>query len=155
MIKTRLCLALISSFLLLSAPLVQAAEQKTVFNTESIEFKSGTGSERCHDKCSRKSGPDAKALHSEGWKIVRSSPHKVIAEEYWYVPCSSCEPHGCTCIGTEYTLERAVPAPKVETAKDELDLLKNENDMLKQEITTLRQENEKLKNQIKSQQKRH
>jgi hypothetical protein len=150
------CLALLSSLLLCTAaPPVRAVEQKTVFNTENIEYKGGTGPERCKEKCSRKSGPDAKTLCSEGWKIVNSTPKEVVAEEYWYVPCSSCEPHGCSCIGTEYTLERDGTAPKAETTMGELDLLKKENEMLKQEISVLRQENEKLKGHIEAQQKTH
>ena len=102
--ETALCLALISSILLFTATLLQAAEQKIIFNTEKIEYKSGTSSKRCQDICSRRSGPDAKSLLSEGWKIVTSSPKEVIGEHYWYTPCNGCEPHGCTCIGTEYTL---------------------------------------------------
>ena len=173
--KTALCLALVSSILLFTATL-QAAEQKIIFNTEKIEYKSGTSSKKCQDICSRRSGPDAKSLLSEGWKIVTSSPKEVIGEHYWYTPCNGCEPHGCTCIGTEYILQKDDPAPKVETptrevdaqdrnkrtglhapkvetSNNELDLLKKENALLKQEITLLKQENENLKNQIKSKQK--
>jgi hypothetical protein len=174
--KTALCLALISSILLFTATLLQAAEQKIIFNTEKIEYKSGTSSKKCQDTCSRKSGPDAKSLLSEGWEIVTSTPKEVIGEYYWYTPCNGCEPHGCTCIGTEYILQKDGPAPKVETSNseidaldknkrtglhapkvetsnNELDLLKKENELLKQEITLLKQENENLKNQIKSNQK--
>jgi len=174
--ETALCLALISSILLFTATLLQAAEQKILFNTEKIEYKSGTSSKRCQDICSRRSGPDAKSLLSGGWKIVNSSPKEVIGEYYWYTPCNGCQPHGCTCIGTEYILQKDGPAPKVETSNsevdtpdknkrtglhapkvetsnNELDLLKNENDFLKQEITSLKQEIEKLKHQIKSKQK--
>jgi len=174
--KTAVCLALISSILLFTATLLQAAEQKIIFNTEKIEYKSVTSSKKCQDICSRKSGPDAKSLISGGWKIVNSSPKEVIGEHYWYTPCNGCEPHGCTCIGTEYILQKDVPAPKVETTSNEpdapdknkrtgvqapkvetsnseLDLLKKENELLKQENTLLKQENENLKNQIDSKQK--
>jgi hypothetical protein len=176
--ETALCLALISSILLFTATLLQAAEQKIIFNTEKIEYKSGTSSKRCQDICSRRSGPDAKSLLSEGWNIVNSSPKEVIGEKYWYTPCNGCEPHGCNCIGTEYILQlddpaqkvetskneldaidknkrTGVNAPKVETSKNELDLLKKENELLKQEITLLKQENENLKNQIKSKQRKN
>ena len=118
--KTALCLALFSSILLFTATL-QAAEQRIIFNTEKIEYKSGTNSKKCQDICSRKSGPDAKSLLSEGWKIVTSSPKEVVGEHYWYTPCRGCEPHGCTCIGTEYTLQRDTPARKVETPNREVD----------------------------------
>lgn len=150
-----LALALIPWLLVCSAPLIQATELKTVFNTERIEFKRGTGSERCQERCSRKSGPDANQLRSEGWKIVTSSPKEVVAEAYWYVPCSSCEPHGCTCVGTEYTLQRDAPAPTAPTLDNDRDLLARENEALKRENALLKQENEQLKQQIPSlQQKR-
>jgi hypothetical protein len=89
-------------------------------------------------------------LVSEGWKIVSSSPKEVIGEDYRYVPCNTCEPHGCTCIGTEYILQGERPAPKVETTNNDLDLLKKENQVLKQEIKLLKHENENFRNQIKS-----
>ncbi len=152
--KAAACLALIPSILLFTAPLLQATEQKIIFNTKSIEYKTGTGSMRCRDRCNKKSDPDAALFLSKGWKILSSSPKEVIGEEYRYVPCNTCEPHGCTCIGTEYTLQRDDPPPKAETPSNERDLLKNENDALKQEITLLKQEIEKLKNQIKSEQKK-
>ena len=170
--KTAVCLARISSILLLTANLLHAAEQKIIFNNEKIEYKSGTSSKKCQDICSRRSGPDAKSLLSEGWKIVTSSPKEVIGEYYWYTPCNGCEPHGCTCIGTEFILQKDDLAPKVETtnnkldaldknkrtglqaakvetSSNELELLKKENELLKQEITSLKQENENLKNQNK------
>jgi len=173
--KTALSFALISSILLLTATFLQAAEQKIIFNTEKIEYKSGTSSKKCQDTCSRRSDPDAKSLRSEGWKIATSSPKEVIGEHYWYTPCNGCQPHGCTCIGTEYVLQKDGPIPKVETPNSEadaldknkrtglhapkaetlnkeLDLLKKENELLKQEISLLKQENKNLKNQIKSKQ---
>jgi hypothetical protein len=175
MMKIALCLAGITSILLFSANLLHAAEQKIIFNAESIKYESGTGSKQCQVKCSRRSGPDVKSLLSKGWEIVSSAPKEVIAENYWYVPCNTCEPHGCTCIGTEYILQSDAPAPKVEntinepdapdknkqsgllapkveTSTGELDLLKKEIELLKQENTLLKQENQNLKNQIKSKQ---
>ena len=166
------CLGLISSIFHFTATLLPAAEQKITFNTEKIEYKSGTSSKRCQDICSRRSGPEAKSLLSEGWKIVTSSPKEVIGEQYWYTPCNGCQPHGCTCIGTEYILQKDDPAPKAETSNSEVDDLdknkrielpapnvetpinardlKRENELLKQEIRLLKQENENLKNQMKS-----
>jgi hypothetical protein len=174
--KSAFCLASISLFLLFTATFVHAAEQKIIFNTESIKFESGTGSERCRDKCSRKSGPDAKSFLSEGWKIIKSSSKEVTGEQYWYVPCNTCKPHGCICIGTEYILQKDEPAPKIETksnifdAPDKgnrtvlqpvkvetsinaLDLLKQENDLLKKENALLKRENETLRSQLESIQK--
>ncbi len=174
--KTAACLAGISSIFLFSTTLLHAAEKKVIFNTESMKYESDTGAERCQDKCGRRSAPDVKSLLSDGWKIVSSSSKEVIAEQYWYVPCNTCQPHGCICIGTEYVLARderstkvetthkefdsldknkqtGFDRPKVETSKNELDFLKKENELLKQENTLLRQENENLKNQLKSKQK--
>ncbi len=175
--KTALCIACISSVLVFSATLVHAGETKIVFNTENIKYEEGTGSERCRDTCSRRSGPDVKSMLSEGWKIVGSSPRKVIGEQYWYAPCNNCKPHGCICIGTEYILQKDEPAPKIEAktnafdvrdndsrtvpdqpkvegSKDEqLDLLKKENDKLKQENALLRKENETLRNQLRTKRK--
>ncbi len=175
--KTAFRIACISSVLVFSATLVHAGEKKIVFNTENIKYEEGTGSERCRDTCSRRSGPDVKSMLSEGWKIVGSSPRKVIGEQYWYAPCNNCKPHGCICIGTEYIVQKDEPAPKIEaksnafevrdkdsrtvidqpnvgTSKDEqLDLLKKEYDTLKQEYESLRQEIETLRNQLRSKQK--
>jgi hypothetical protein len=174
--KTALCLAGISSLLLFTATLLHAAEQKIIFNAERIKYESGTAAKQCQDKCSRRSGPDANSLLSGGWKIVSSSPKEVIAENYWYTPCNNCQPHGCTCIGTEYILQRDVPArrvetsnnepeamdknkrtglyaPNVETSINELELLKKKNELLIKEITSLKQENENLKNQLRSKQR--
>jgi hypothetical protein len=171
--KTAACLAITSSILLSTATLLQGAEQKITFNTERIEFKSGTNPIMCQDICSKKSGPDAKSLLSQGWKIVSSSPKQVIGEDYWFVPCNTCKPHGCTCIGTEYLLQRDEPAPgfetsnqrleapdriqrggnytpNVETSINELDLLKKKNQLLINEISILKQENETLKKLLRS-----
>ncbi len=172
--RTAVLLALTFWTFLCTATLLHAAEQKTIFNTESIENKSGTSPKKCQDMCSRRSGPDATSLLSEGWKIVNSFPKKVIAEDYWYIPCNTCKPHGCTCIGTEYTLQKDAPArkveipnierkapdkntqtgrnaPKAEASDNEPDLLKKENDLLKQENTELKQQIKELKNQMKLQ----
>jgi hypothetical protein len=43
----------------------------------------------------------------------------------------TCQPHGRVCIGTEYILQKDEPAPKVETASNELDdLVKNKPTVL-------------------------
>lgn len=170
------CLACISSMLLFSTPPGYAVEKKSVFNTESMKYESGTGVERCRDKCGRRSGPDVKSLLAEGWIIESSSPREVIAEKYWHVPCNTCLPHGCVCIGTEYVLRKDGPAPKdeakgtvsharveddrpllqpqrAENPGDASESLKKEIDMLKQENALLKQENETLRNQLRSKRK--
>ncbi len=174
--KTALSLACFSSILVFSTTSIHAAEKKTIFNTESMKYESGTGSERCRDKCGRRSGPDAKSLVSEGWKIISTASKEIIAEQYWYAGCNGCQPHGCICIGTEYVLQKDAPAPgietksnsfdvpdkanrttvqplEVETSKNKLDLLKKENESLKQENALLKKEIELLRNQLKSKKK--
>jgi len=151
--KTAVCLAFVSSVLLSTETLAQAVEQKIVFTSESIEFKSGTGPKRCQDICAEKSGPELDTLLSEGWKVVSSSQKKVVGEQYRYVPCPTCSPHGCICNGTEYLLQRDPIPPKVETSRNELDTVTSEKELLKQEIILLKQEIESLKDQIKSIQK--
>ncbi|MRR53280.1 MAG: hypothetical protein EG822_02040 [Deltaproteobacteria bacterium] len=150
--KTAVYLVFVSSVLLFATYVAQAAEQKIVFNTESIEYKSGTGPMRCQEICDKKSGTDLTALLSDGWKIVSSTAKKVIGEQYRYVPCPTCSPHGCTCIGTEYLLQRDIIPPRVDTSSSELYILKNEKDLLKQEVIQLKREIETLKNQIKPKQ---
>lgn len=139
--KSAFLLTMILSFILISATFSHATERTTVFRYESIKYKSGTGAMRCQAMCAGKSGPDTKALLSEGWKIVGTSPREVVAESYWFTPCSACEPHGCSCIGTESVLEREKPAPIVKIPESELNLLKKENELLKKENTSLKQEN--------------
>ncbi len=174
--KTALCVAFLAWVFVVSAFSVNAAEKKTIFNTESMKYESGTGVERCREKCGRKSDPDVKSFLSEGWKMESSRPKEVIGEHYRYVPCNTCKPHGCVCIGTEYVLQRDKAAPvtetksnvfdtveirnrtvpdaqKVETSKNELDLLKEELAVLKRENALLKQEIESLRNQLRSTQK--
>ncbi len=169
-----LCCACISLILLVAKTPLHAVEQKTVFNTESMKYEAGTGSERCRDKCGRMSGPDVKSLLSQEWTIVSSIAKEVTPEQYWYVPCNTCLPHGCICIGTEYVLRRDVTPPKIEaksevieapgketravaqplkvdTSKSEIDLVRKEIDLLRQENASLRREIETLKNQLRSQ----
>lgn len=148
--KTGVCLALALLLLQFMAPFSHAVEQKTLFATERIEHKSGTSSKKCQDMCSKRSGPDLTSLLADGWVMVSSSHKEVIAEKYWYIPCSTCEPHGCTCIGTEYILRNDQPVTKVEISKNELERLKQENGLLKRELSLLKQEIESLKTQIKS-----
>ncbi len=164
----------ISLILLFAKTPLHAVEQKTVFNTESMKYEAGTGSERCRDKCGRMSGTEVRFLLSQEWTIVSSITKEITAEQYWYVPCNTCLPHGCICIGTEYVLRRDVTSPRIEaksevidspgkdtravvqplkaeTSKNELDLIKKEIDLMKQENALLRQEIETLKSQLRSQ----
>lgn len=171
--KNALCLAIISTFFLVSPNPLNAAEKKIIFNAERVKFESGTGVERCRDKCGRRSDPDVKSFLSEGWKIVGSSPKQVTAEHYRYTPCPTCLPHECICFGTEYVLQKGEPAPVIESKStasgapdkekravlhptsveppmSELELLKKENDILKQENALLKKEIDTLRKQLKS-----
>lgn len=174
--KTTICLVFISLIFLFDTTTLSAAEKKILFNTESLKYETGTGSERCRAQCGRKSGPDAKSLLGQGWKIVSSSAKEVIGEHFSYVPCNTCKPHGCICVGTEYVLQKEEPVPvidsgsnvvggfdkngrsvpltsRIEDSKHELDLLKKEIDLLKQENASQKQEIESLRNQLRSSQK--
>lgn len=176
MYETALYLACISCVLVFSAFSVDAADKMTIFNIESMKYESGTGAERCRDKCGKKSDTDVKSLLAEGWKIESSSPKEVIGEHYRNVPCNTCKPHGCVCIGTEYVLQRDETAPiteanknvpginasnkrtvggsfNAETSNKELDLLKNEIELLKRENASLKQEINSLRNQLRSTEK--
>ena len=140
------------------ASLSHAAEQKILFKADSIKYRSGTGESVCQERCDRRS-KDINALISNGWRIVSSSPKDVIAAEYAYVSCSTCKPLGCTCVGTEYVLQKddpptPTPEPKIEAPNKEMELLKKEIELLKQEISLVRQENENLKDQLKTQHKK-
>ena len=102
-LKTGVCAVCLVVGLLIAGT-VQASEQKIIFNAQSISFKSGTAN--CQELCNKRSDPPVATLLSSGWKIVSASPKEVIGLDYWYVPCSTCEPHGCTCKGVEYVLEQ-------------------------------------------------
>ena len=146
MIKQLPGMALVTTTILAISALAYAVEQKTVFTTSDLEYRSGTGKERCQEKCRGKSVPDLNGLMTEGWRVVNSSPKKLVAEDYLYVPCSSCQPHGCICIGTEHVLRRDTPPPaKIVIPVSELDALKMENARLKEELDRLKQENGKLR----------
>ncbi len=172
MMKTAGVLFVISSIILCQAANLFAWEQKTTFNTESVKFESGTGQERCQDRCSRRSGPGVESFLSQGWRITSSSPKEIIGEDYYYIPSNTIQPRGCTCIGTEYVLERNEPAQRLETENsapyppyqaaqtgvnasgagsqiNEIELLRKKNELLLKEIMTLRRENEKLKAQLR------
>jgi len=120
--------------------LIHAAEQKTVFKTERLQYKKGTGEKRCQTLCDSKSIPDINAALSEGWTVVNSSPGKLIAESFRYTPCISCKPRECVCIGVEYVLEREKPAPAIKISENELNRLKHENASLREENSALKEE---------------
>jgi hypothetical protein len=158
--------------ILFSTTNLLAWEQKTTFNTETIKFESGTGQVRCQDRCMRKSGPGVESLLSQGWRIISSTPKEITGEDYYFIPSNASNPRGCTCIGTEYVLERDQPAQRAESADtgpyppyqapqtgitangavpqiNENELLRKKNELLLKEIMTLRRENENLRNQLR------
>ena len=120
--------------------LLHAAEHKTVFKTERLQYKKGTGPKRCQALCDAKSVSDINDLLSGGWKVTDSSPGKLIAERFRYTPCISCEPRECVCIGVEYVLEREKPAPSIKISENELNRLKQENASLREENSALKVE---------------
>jgi hypothetical protein len=93
------------------------AEQKLVFAVSSIKYKSGTSTYSCESKCKELSSSINDEIAAE-WRIVASSPKELIAMEYWETPnCNVCQPHGCTCIGTEYVLEKVEEAEETVPTK--------------------------------------
>jgi hypothetical protein len=172
MMRTARSLFALSLIILFPTTNLLAWEQKTTFNTENIKFESGTGKVRCQDRCMRKSGPGVESLLSQGWRIISSAPKEITGEDYYYIPSNASNPRGCTCIGTEYVLERDQPAQRAESADtgpytpyqapqtgvtatgavsqiNEIELLRKKNELLLKEIMTLRRENENLRNQLR------
>ncbi len=173
MMRTARSLFALSLIILFPTTNLLAWEQKTTFNTENIKFESGTGKVRCQDRCMRKSGPGVETFLSQGWRIISSAPKEITGEDYYFIPSNASNPRGCTCIGTEYVLERDQPAQRAESADtgpypppyqapqtgviasgtvsqiNENDLLRKKNELLLKEIMTLRRENEDLRNQLR------
>ena len=134
-----------------------AAEQKMLFNVESISYKSGTGADECQSSCStRYYDPPLKEMIAQGWRIISSSPKEAIGSRYYYFDYPGSKPHGCTCIGTQYVLQKDDPAPiaKPDAPSKNEELLTKENELLKREIELLKNENEKLKDKLKLKQKK-
>ena len=133
-----------------------AAEQKVIFELESTKAR-GSSQHTCAIECENfpKAGkfPKVAEMMKAGWRIISSSPKEVIQEDYRTVVDLV---YGCTCVGTQYVLQKEEPAPvpKVETSNKEIELLKKEIELQKQEITQLKQENENLKTQLKPKQKK-
>jgi len=137
------------------------AEQKIIFKVDSFKLRgSRTTSDRCQSACNAKYGydGDVDTMIKEGWRIVSSNSKEAVGIEDWSPDPSIPITRGCTCLGTQYVLQKDPPAPtpvpKVETPSKEVELLKKEIELQKQEITLLKQENETLKEQLKPKQKK-
>ena len=130
-----------------------AADQKIIFNVESISYKSGTGADDCQYACERYDrDPPLNELRAQGWRIISSSPKEVIGRDYRYFEYLDSKPHGCTCKGTQYVLQKDDPKPDVSIQNEEF--LKKENELLKRENELLKQENENLKDKLKLKKKK-
>lgn len=64
-----------------------AAEQKIIFNVETISYKKDTGSEKCQEICSEKySDPTVESLITNGWRIISSSPKEAPGRNFLPLP---------------------------------------------------------------------
>ena len=130
-----------------------ASEQKVIFELESTKSR-GVSRHTCDSECTiiPKIGrfPKASELLKDGWRIISSSPKEVIQVDYTTVADLTT---GCTCVGTQYVMQKDDP-PKSDVPSKEVELLKKETELLKQEIAVLKQENENLKAQIKPKHKK-
>lgn len=139
---------LLSTCSLLFTTNLFASEQKIIFNIESITYAQDTGYKGCQELCAYKhSDPDVNSILNNGWRIINSSPKESIAENYRKSAGLNIY-YGCTCVGTQYVLQKDDPVPVVkpdiqskseELFKKENELLKRENDLLKQEIENLKE----------------
>lgn len=137
-----LCASVLISSLLVTNISLAGAEQRMLFNVESISFESGTGSYECQAACKAKyNDPPLEQMLAEGWRIASSSPKEAIGINYWY-EASSNRTYGCTCKGTHYVLQKS-------GADQSAEWLKKENELLKRENALLKQENEYLKDRLK------
>ena len=134
-----------------------AAEQRMLFNVESISYKKDTGSYMCQLACTTKyTDPPLEKMLTEGWHIVSSSPKEAIGEDDRVSYGKYGHAYGCTCKGTQYVLQKNDPVSATQSAvpsQNEV-LLKKENELLKRENDLHKQENENLKEQLKQKQKK-
>jgi hypothetical protein len=132
-----------------------ATEQKVLFNVESIRYQPGTGN--CQSICNSKyNDPPLKTMLDQGWRIISSSPKEAIGSNYWFLPAKYGRSHKCTCIGTQYILQKDAPVPvaKPDVPSKNEELLKKENELLKRENNLLKQEIKNLKDKLKLRQQK-
>jgi hypothetical protein len=85
--------------------------QKIVFCFENIKYGSASGASDCQQRCNKHTC-DLNSLSHDGWKIVTTTPSKEIVELTWQTVYSDNAMHlmpgiyGCTCIGTQYGLQK-------------------------------------------------
>ncbi len=125
-----------------------ATEQKTVFCAQTYKYA------QYEPDCAAKCGDcGLQNLLSEGWIVVLKTPKEIIKEEWW---SGGGINFGCTCIGTQYVLSKGEKKVGVtnntdktaELLKNEIELLKKENEMLKQKIKV------KIKKKVKKRAKK-
>lgn len=136
-----------------------AAEQKMLFNVESISYKQDEGKYSCQNACLTKyNDPPLEEMLKQGWRIISSSPKEAIGSEYKSFPptrYSSGTYYGCTCKGTQYVLQKDDPTPARPAAPSPNEkLLTKENELLKREIALLKKENAHLKEKLNQKQKK-
>ena len=105
------------------------AEQKIVFGLESIKYK-GFTAEDCQNDCGKYyQSIDIEETTSSGWKILSVTPKEL--------HFNSTENYACTCVGSQYILQKE-ETTKVDLTQREIKLLKKEIELLKNENTALK-----------------
>jgi len=129
--------------LLGSASLVYA-EQKMLFNVESVQHTTAMSTKTCQTACDEKyNDPPLPEMQTLGWKIITATAKEAVGIDY---DPNNGYPWGCTCKGTQYVLQKE-DSPTTPSKNEKL--LKQENKLLKREIILLKQENENLKEKLK------
>jgi len=90
--------------------------QKLVFCVDKFNYGGLTNESDCFKMC-QKHTCDLESLLTDGWRIIASSPKEIIEQNWTYVnaetlrlidPKKPARPGylGCTCIGTQYVVEK-------------------------------------------------
>lgn len=118
------------------------AEQAFVFKLDSIRVRPERKADACQIQCSFTDSlvpyslPPLEERLKLGWKVVSTTAKTILAQ--------GNSDYTCTCVGTEYVLQKEEQAAPVPQGAGEA-LLKKEIELLQKEISLLKQENELLK----------
>ena len=126
-------------------PSAFASEQQILFCADSISFRNsyvGSNMElTCGRACREYSSPNClQEKLDAGWVISSSTSKGIPSRE-------SFGRNTCSCVGTQYVLNKSVEEPKplisineMALTNKEIELLKRENEILKKEAATLKLE---------------
>lgn len=130
-----------------------AAEQQILFCAESISYtkdRYGANENLCLKSCREFSSSDCLQEKTDaGWVIASATSKSVPSREQWFGACS--------CVGTQYILNRPDEKPSSPTSNSEIsllnkeiELLKKENEMLKKDAEIFKKETTMLKTEIET-----